>query len=214
METANDRFKRSFSTWFWSSMIAAVAIHFAMLSFWPDLRASDVSFTMDDFEAVELPPEIDVPPPPEPIQRPAMPVVSEAVIDPDITIASTAIENNPPDDLPAPRTRAEEGIGERPVFTPMEVRPELVNTAEIQRVLEREYPSTLQDAGIGGVVVLHLFVDETGAVQNSVISSPSGYVSMDEAAARVAEVMKFSPAINQNQPVPVWIEQTIRFIAR
>ena len=35
-ETENDRFKKSFESWLWSSMIAATVFHFALFQFWPD----------------------------------------------------------------------------------------------------------------------------------------------------------------------------------
>jgi hypothetical protein len=38
-ETANERLKRSFSSWFWGSMILATVVHFGMFAFWPELTA-------------------------------------------------------------------------------------------------------------------------------------------------------------------------------
>lgn len=212
--TANERLKRSFGSCFWVSMIVAVVVHFSVISFWPDLRAADVSFSLDDVEVIDLPHELEMPPPPEEIQRPANPVVSEAQIDDDITIPLTTMEDNPPDDLPPPPVTTDEGLGEQPVFVPVEVMPELLNPDEVQRALENEYPSTLRDAGIGGEVILHILIDENGAAQRVVIAGSSGYDTMDRAAARIAEVMRFSPAVNRNERVPVWIEQGIRFVAR
>ncbi|SVE22700.1 uncharacterized protein METZ01_LOCUS475554, partial [marine metagenome] len=75
-ETENDRFKRSFASWFWSSMIAATVVHFMLFQFWPTLTAEDVSFTVEELETIELPPEIEIPPPPEQISRPATPVMA------------------------------------------------------------------------------------------------------------------------------------------
>lgn len=213
-ETANDRFKRSFGSWFWGSMVAAVMLHFAAMAFWPNLTAADVAFNMDEMESVDLPPEIEIPPPPEQIQRPANPVVSDAVIDDDITISPTTFEDNQPDDLPPPPTGTEGSLGDQPAFTPFEVRPELLNTPQVQAALEREYPSNLRDAGIGGVVVLQMFIDENGDLQNTVIFESSGHASLDQAAQRVAGVMEFSPALNREQPVPVWIQQAITFQTR
>jgi periplasmic protein TonB len=213
-ETANDRFKRSFGSWFWGSMLAAVMVHFVVMAFWPNLRAADVSFTMEDMEAVELPPEIEIPPPPEQIQRPANPVVSEAMIDDDITIAPTTFDDNQPDDLPPPPSQAEAGLGDEPTFTPFTVAPEVRNRAEIQRVLEREYPSTLRDAGIGGTVVMHFFIDEEGVVQNTVVDQSSGHAALDAAAERVAQAFEFTPALNRDQRVPVWISIPIVFQSR
>jgi len=213
-ETANDRFKKSFGSWFWGSMVAATVIHFAVMAFWPNLRAADVSFTMEDMEAVELPPEIEIPPPPEQIQRPANPVVSEAQIDDDVTISPTTFEDNQPDDLPPPPSDSGAGLGDQPTFTPFTVAPEVRNRAEVQRVLQREYPSTLRDAGIGGTVLMHFFIDEEGRVQNTVVAESSGYAALDQAAERVANAFEFSPALNRDQRVPVWIQIPITFQTR
>jgi periplasmic protein TonB len=213
-DTANDRLKRSFGSWFWGSMMAAVLVHFVLMAFWPNLRAADVSFTMEDMEAVDLPPEIEIPPPPEQIQRPANPVVSEATIDDDVTISPTTFEDNMPDDLPPPPTESSAGIGEEPTFTPFTVAPEVRNRAEIGRVLQREYPSTLRDAGIGGTVVMHFFINEEGEVENVLVAESSGHSALDQAAERVAMAFEFSPALNRDQRVPVWIQIPITFQTR
>jgi len=214
VETANDRLKRSFSSWFWSSMIAATIVHFAVLAFWPNLQASDVSFAMEEITAVELPPEIEIPPPPEQIQRPANPVVTDAQIDEDITIAPTTFEDNPISDLPPPPTQAAVDVSSQPVFTPYEVAPEVRNRADVQRALEREYPSLLRDAGIGGVVVLHFFINEDGVVETTQVAESSGHSQLDQAAQRVAAVFQFTPALNRDAPVPVWVQVPIQFQAR
>jgi len=68
VETANDRFKRGFSNWFWGSLIAATAIHFGVFAFFPDLKAADMGVVTKETEAINLPPEIEIPPPPERIE--------------------------------------------------------------------------------------------------------------------------------------------------
>ncbi len=55
-ETENDRFKRSFGSWFWGSMITATVFHFMLFQFWPTQTAEDVSFTAEEVELIELPP--------------------------------------------------------------------------------------------------------------------------------------------------------------
>jgi len=211
LDTANDRFKRSFGSWFWGSMLAATLVHFAVLAFWPNLEASDMAYTMEEIEAIDLPPEIEIPPPPEQIQRPAEPVITEAQIDEDITIAPTTFEDNPMDDLPPPPTQGGVDISDQPTFTPYEVEPEVRNPREVQQALTREYPSILRDAGIGGVVVMWFFIDEQGNVQNVQVNQSSGHASLDAAAERVAYEFQFSPALNRDQPVPVWVQIPIRF---
>jgi TonB family protein len=41
METANDRFKKTSESWFWGSMIAAVVIHAAVFTLFPEMRTTD-----------------------------------------------------------------------------------------------------------------------------------------------------------------------------
>ncbi len=214
-ETANDRLKKSWDNWFWGSMIVAVAAHFSIFQFWPDMTAEDVSFTADELEAVEIPPEVEIPPPPEAIQRPATPVISEANIDEDITIAPTTFEDNPIDDLPPPPTAsAASDVSGAPSFTPYDVAPTVMNAREVQRALEREYPALLKDAGIGGVVRVHFYIDESGIVQNKLVDQSSGHPQLDEAALAVAEIMRFSPAQNRDKNVAVWVSLPITFQVR
>lgn len=212
LETENDRFKRSFGSWFWGSMIAATVVHFTLFQFWPTLTAEDVSFTAEELEMIELPPEIEIPPPPEAISRPATPVMATAAIDDDITIAPTTFQDNPIEDLPPPPT--DDGpadISAAPVFTPMTVRPEVRNRPEVQTALMREYPPILRDAGIGGTVVVWFFISEQGVVADSRVSQSSGQVQFDDAALRVANIISFTPALNRDQRVAVWIELPITF---
>lgn len=209
--TANDRFKRSFSAWFWGSMIAATAVHFAVFAFWPELEAEDVSIMVDEMEAVDIPPEVEIPPPPEAIARPATPVVTDAVIEEDITIDVTTFEANPVENLPPPPSEVEVDISAAPTFTPFTVRPGLQNEREVQRALEREYPPLLRDAGIGGTVKVHFFITEEGIVKDTRIDVSSGHSALDEAALRVADVFRFTPALNRDKKVPVWISLPITF---
>ena len=97
-------------------------------------------------------------------------------------------------------------ITEKPVFTPMTVRPELLNSEEAARALVRGYPPLLRDAGIGGTPVVWFFINEEGTVVKTQLSRSSGYPALDEAALAVAKTMKFSPAMNRDQKVAVWIE--------
>jgi TonB family protein len=213
-DTANDRFKRSFGAWFWGGIMAATVLHFMVFFFFPDLTAEDFSITNVEFEAIELPPEIDIPPPPQSIARPAVPVISNAVIDEDITIADVTFEANPIENLPPPPAEGDFDISSQPTFTPYTVAPTLLNTPEVQRVLEREYPAILRDAGIGGQVLVHFFIDESGTVKDTRIAQTSGHQGLDQAAIRVASVFRFRPALNLDKNVPVWIALPITFQSR
>ena len=214
LETANDRFKKSFDTWFWGSVLVATVVHFVVFMFWPSMTAEDVSFDSEELVAIELPPEIEIPPPPQAISRPATPVIAAADISEDITIAPTTFEDNPVADLPPPPDEEAVDISAAPSFTPYTVRPDLINQPEVERALEREYPPILRDAGIGGRVTVHFFIDEEGTVQNTLVAETSGHSSLDEAALRVANVFRFTPALNLDKIVPVWIALPITFQTR
>ena len=213
-ETANERLKRSFSSWFWGSMIAATVIHFAAFAFWPELTAADFSFDSTELEAIELPPEIEIPPPPQQIARPATPVMASADIDEDITIAPTTFEDNPVEDLPPPPEEAVVDISAAPTFTPFTVAPDILNRGEVIRAMEREYPPLLRDAGIGGTVQVFFFIDEEGVVQQFQVNVTSGHQALDDAALAVAGVYRFSPALNRDKRVPVWVSFGITFQVR
>ncbi len=211
---ANDRFKKSFSTWLWGSVLTATALHLAMFMFWPDMTAANVSLDPTETEVVVIPPEIEIPPEPEAISRPATPVITMADISEDITISPTTFEDNPVETLVQPREEGAGNLTNEPPFTPMTVRPGLTNEREVQRALEREYPAILRNAGIGGTVLVHFFIDEEGTVQRTLVAETSGHVSLDEAALRVAGVARFTPALNLDKVVPVWIRLPITFQAR
>jgi protein TonB len=179
------------------------------------MTAEDVSYSADELEAIELPPEIEIPPPPEAIARPATPVIAAADIDEDITIAPTTFEDNPVEDLPPPPEEVgNTDISAAPTFTPYTVKPDVKNRGEVQRALEREYPPLLRDAGIGGQVMVWFFIDEQGRVQNTQINQSSGHKALDDAALKVAEVIEFTPALNRDKRVPVWISLPITFQTR
>ena len=213
-ETANDRLKRNFGAWFWGSMIMATALHFAAFAFWPDFTAEDFTYSSEELETIELPPEIEIPPPPQQIARPATPVMAEAEIDEDITIAPTTFEENPVDELPPPPDEIATDLSAAPTFTPFTVAPDILNRSEVVRAMEREYPPLLRDAGIGGTVRVYFFIDENGQVQDRRIDVSSGHQALDDAAIAVAEVYRFSPALNRDKQVPVWVSFGITFQVR
>lgn len=217
LETANDRFKAGFANWFWGGVAVAAIVHFLAFALWPEMSVADYSTSEDVLTSIELPPEIEIPPPPQAIARPATPVITDAQIDDDITIASTTFEDNPVENLPPPPSAtagASEDLSRAPTFTPMTVRPELRNSSAVQAALVRNYPPLLRDAGIGGSPIVWFFIDENGKVVKTQLSKPSGYQALDEAALNVAQLMQFSPAYNRDKKVPVWVEIPIVFSAK
>jgi TonB family protein len=196
-------------------MTLATVSHFALFAFWPDMTAADISLDGAEFVAIELPPEIKIPEPPAAISRPATPVIATSEISPDITMAVTTFEANPVSDLPPPpEDVTTTDPGEIPHFTPMTVVPGVKNRQEVARAMEREYPALLRDAGIGGTVMVWFYINEEGRVVNTLVKESSRHNALDAAALKVANIIEFTPALNRDKRVPVWISLEITFEAK
>lgn len=213
--TANERLKERFGAWMWGAVAGAAVVHFLVLSFFPEMSAADYSIRPGAIEQIEVPPQLEIPPPPEAIQRPQVPLMSTNVDLPDdLTIPPVTFDRQPVETLPAPPGGRGVDVSEQPVFTPYEVRPELRDRSGFQRLLERRYPVMLREAGIGGTVLLWVFVDEGGSVRSTRVVQSSGYEQLDEAARAVMAEARFSPALNRDQRVPVWIQIPVTFQTR
>jgi protein TonB len=97
------------------------------------------------------------------------------------------------------------------MLTPVTVRPRLMNGDDLVQVIAREFPAELRDAGIGGVPVVWVHVDRSGAVDATLMFATSGYEALDQAALRVARTMVFTPARTGEDAVTTWVELPIRF---
>lgn len=219
--TAHDRLKDSFWSYVWGATIFSALVHFAVLAWVRIDNVPDYSYTANSFQQIELQQEdatYEIPPPPERISRPAVPVMStDMFISSDITIGEVAFDDFKLDAPPPPptNTMAEVDRSEQPAFTPYEVRPKLLNGKEIQEKLVEFYPSMYKDAGFGGITTLWIYIDEGGVVRNTKVVESSGFEAFDQLAQKIfSENAKFSPAINMDNKVPVWIQMPVTFEAR
>ncbi len=209
-ESANDTFKRQQSNLVSLGLIVAVAVHFAFFTLFPRLHAADLSGRDGEIEAVQLPPEVRIPPPPQQVARPATPKVAAAEVNEDVTIAPTTFDANPAENLPPP-PRAGTSPDDRPTFIPYDTPPRLLNPDEIRKALARLYPDRLREAGVEGAVVLWIFIDSRGEVRKSHVQSGSGYDAMDKVAQEIVGRMRFTPAKNRDKTTPVWVAQRVAF---
>ena len=209
-QTANDQMKASFRSWFWAAMIVAALVHTGVFTLWPEMVAAAPDIESDEFDVVRIR-DIPLPAPPEPLAKPALPKPVDTPLGEDPTIEPTGWDEYSIEQLPPPPAVAQGSLAEPRPFSPFTVRPEILNRAEVARAMEREYPPLLRDAGIGGTVSVHFYVDEEGVVRETRIQESSGYPVLDEAALDVADAFRFSPALNRDRRVPVWVAFPIRF---
>ena len=211
--TQNDKFKGTSSTWLWSGLILATAGHFTLIVAWPELQAEDVSLTVNEVEVIDVPDQIEIPPPPQAIRRPAVPIVSTQVTA-DVTIPETTFESNQPEDLPPPPMIEEEQDVERGSFSVFTTQPRVLNMSDVERALVNEYPPILRDSGIGGTVHVVFSIDEEGLVFETAIGQSSGHAALDNAALKIADVYRFAPALNRDKRVSVKVTFPITFVTR
>ncbi|HEU5210410.1 MAG TPA: energy transducer TonB [Longimicrobiales bacterium] len=208
--TIHARHRHHESRSYWGGLLIAVALHFALFVFAPGMTVAGMGGDARA-DVIVIEPPSELPPPPEPpeIRRPPVPVIG--AVDIDATLPKSVDFRKFPD-LPAPPVIDR---GERPFeFTPRDVEPALKNTRDIQRLLERSYPPVARDAGIGGSVLLWLYIDIEGNVLETRVHESSGVDALDQAAREVASEMRFRPAQYRSRPVPVWVAQRIEFTTR
>ena len=100
---------------------------------------------------------------------------------------------------------------DRPAFIPYDTPPTMQNRAVVRDALNEAYPADLKAAGTGGRVELWLHVDERGEVVDRQVKTSSGDARLDEAGLEVAGTMRFTPALNRDEPTDVWVSQWITF---
>lgn len=198
-----------------AALTSAVLVHAAIFTLGPELHVEASEVVSEELIAIELPPAVDIPPPPSEIQRPAAPVVTTVALNEDVTIPKTTWKEFTPSVLPPPppppeKKRVENG----PTFTPFTVAPVMQNGAEIARLMNEIYPDRLRDAGISGEVMVWARVDEEGRVTDVRVAESSGHESLDTVALDLAPQMRFSPAINRDVVVAVWIQLPLQFNVR
>jgi protein TonB len=115
---------------------------------------------------------------------------------------------------PTPPEPADGTLNDGPTFTPYTVAPDIRNRVEVVAALDAEYPPLLRDAGVGGTTIVWFFIDRDGSVQDTRIQKSSGHDALDAAAIRVARAMRFTPALNRDVAVPVWVAFPITFQVR
>jgi periplasmic protein TonB len=210
--TANERLKVHADAWLTHGIVLSVLVHFAAFTFWPALTVADYRPDRDETMLV-IPPELDVPAPPEQLARPATPVISSADIDESVTIAPMPLEAWSVDRL-APPTRQPGETRQFEAWVPSMVAPSILNRTAVERALERNYPPLLRDAGIGGRVDVNIWLDADGSIVRAEVARGSGYPDLDAAALKVVDVMRLSPAYNRGATVRVVVTLPVVFMAR
>ncbi len=75
-----------------------------------------------------------------------------------------------------------------------------------------DYPRVARELGLTGNVTVRVLLDREGKVVKSELVRSSEIDALDEAAVAWAKKCIFSPAIQGNQPIPIWVYFTYEFV--
>ena len=92
--------------------------------------------------------------------------------------------------------------------------PVLVNDQEVFRALTTGIPRDGDELAAAAVAVVHLLVDETGAVTQRRIAESSGYEALDEAALAIGPLATFEPAETEEGPTEVWVAMAVGLVRK
>ena len=99
-----------------------------------------------------------------------------------------------------------------PELIAYDIKPQLLNGAEVNQVLAVLYPPRLRQSKIGGRTVLWVFVGVDGHPALVRVVESSGYEEFDRAAGLASRVMEFRPAEADGEPLAVWNPVTVTFL--
>lgn len=92
----------------------------------------------------------------------------------------------------------------------LERKPELTNKSQVASLMQRLYPRMLQDAGIGGTVMMQFVIQADGKVDPaSVKVIDSTHEQFGEASVKAVEKFRFRPGRYKGQNVRVLIQMPI-----
>jgi len=138
--------------------------------------------------------------------HPSVPIASEDESLPeDETIELTNFDFT--ETPPPPETHIDDSL---PTFVPFDEPPSPVGgLAAIQRHVV--YPEIARKAGVEGLVILHLQIDEKGEIRRVRVMKSLGLDAMDEAAITAVKAVKWNPDMQRDMPIMVWYSVPIRF---
>jgi len=206
---ANTALHDAYGRYFKLFAAAAALLHALLFLFLVTPRGEGFAVAGEDLEVFDLPPEVEIPPPPEEIARPATPVIAEESLEEDITIAETVIlENQPVPATPPPPPRESHEVGDTYEFVPFTVRPGCQRNCAPDDIL-RHLPTMLRRSGVSCSLTMGIRIDASGNVTATDLLESSGNRACDQAAEGWARTTRWTPAYNRDQPVVVWIAQPL-----
>lgn len=199
--TANAEFKAKYHRYLRNAVIWAIVIHIAAFVLSPEFTFKPYKLKEETFEVVDLPANIEIPPPPKEVALPQVPVeAAEGDEDTEEDIAPTTFDSF--EDMPPPPPPSSGG-GD--VFLAFDEPPVLVD------YVSPVYPPLARDAGIEGTVAIRVLVDEQGKVVSADVLQSDVTPAMEKAALEAARKCRFRPAKQRTIPVKAHVMIPFQF---
>jgi|SRR6056300_518784 TonB family protein len=96
-------------------------------------------------------------------------------------------------------------------FIAVEKQPGM-DIVELQKLVE--YPKLAKEAGVEGRVIVKALIDKSGGVRKTLVEYTDNSLLNQAAIDAIKNYKNFTPAIQNKQPVMVWISIPIRFKLR
>ncbi len=203
--TVQQMVKRGYSKILRYALAGSLVIVGLVSVFSPQYNPSAYKLEEEVFEVVEIPDDIEIPPPPQEVEMPKVPVqieISDEASEDD-TIEDTSFDFT--DDIPMPTS--DMGSGPK-VFYAFDEAPTPIYMAT------PKYPEMAREAEMEGVVLVLIFVDERGNVFNvQVLRSTVPQILVDE-ALKAARKCRFKPGKQRQMPVKTTISVPFQFQVR
>lgn len=119
----------------------------------------------------------------------------------------------PPMVLPPPEIVVSPPVVRTLELSDVDVAPELMNSAEVARMMQRAYPPLMRDAGVEGQATVRFRVLPDGRVDAGSLSiEQATHDAFGLAAMRVASRMRFRPGRLDGEPVSTWMTMPLSFL--
>ncbi|MEE3039317.1 MAG: energy transducer TonB [Candidatus Latescibacterota bacterium] len=209
-KTAEADLRRSYGKTFWACFGGSFVAHLLVVAIFPHFEADAYDKSEPVIIQIENVPETRQERRPPPPPRPVVPIASDSDdIPEDATIMETDLDFGLDDLAPPPPL---EDLYE------VELEEEEEEIVEIWRVEKQPdpkkevlpvYPEIARKAGITGTVQVEVLVNKRGLVE--AIGRVIGSEVFHDAAKKAAAQWTFSPAIQNDKPVKVWVMLPFRF---
>lgn len=199
LATANDRFKARYPIYIRWATLTSFVIWFVLFLVFPPITITPYSLVEQKVEVIDIPDAIDIPPPPEELPRPQVPIEAapDAEVEEEVEIADTLPEDF--DYIPPTG-----GGGANTEFVAYDKEPEIL------RAVPAEYSEFAREAGLEGIITVNVLIGVDGRVQDAVLFQ-AGHQVLNKAALEAARKWLFSPGKQRDVPVPVWVTIPFKF---